>query len=154
MANFLFEHTGKIEKLAPIAVNQLQKGMVIKSTYKKKRRKGQPAESKSYMMLILNPKYEGFVHALSMEEFNSKELNRLAKKYGLVYLKVPPKFKALNFPKIVMKESSQKFYASAIKKLIGHQLGKSYRTFLISSFGPLSVIDYEFDKKIQDLYLK
>ena len=154
MANFFAEHTNKIEKIAPIAVNQLQKGMVIKSTYKKKRKKGQPAESKTYMILILNPKYEGFVHALSMEEFNSKELNKLAEKYGLTYLKVPPKFKALNFPKIVMTESSQRFYASAIKKLIGNQLGKSYRTFLIPSFGPLSVVDYEFDKRIQDLYLK
>ena len=129
MVNFLPEHTNKIEQIAPLAVNQLQKGMVIKSTYKKKRRKGQPAESKTYMMLILNPKYEGFVHALSMGEFNSKELNKLAEKYGLTYLKVPPKFKALNFPKIVMTESSQRFYASAIKKLIGNQEKRNYSKF-------------------------
>lgn len=154
MANYFAEHTNKIEKIAPISVSQLQKGMVVQANYKKKKTKTKPATSKTYMMLILNPKYEGLVHALSMEEFTNKELNNLAEKYGLTYLKVPPKFKALDFPKIVMTESSQRFYASAIKKLIGKQLGKSYRTFIITSFGSLNVIDYEFDKSIQDLYLK
>jgi len=154
VANFLGEHNTKIEKKAPIALNQLQKGMVVNFRYKKKQRKGKPAESKDYLALILNPSYEGFVHALSMGMFSNKELNNMAEKYGLVHLKVPPKFKALDFPKIVMKESSQRFYASAVKKLIGNKLGKSYRTFLIKSFGPLSVIDYEFDQRIQDLYLK
>ena len=129
MANFLGGHNNKIEKKAPIAVNQLQKGMVINFTYNKKASKGKPAKSKTYLALVLNPRYQGFVHALSMEM-------------------------ALDFPKIVMKEASLKFYASAVKKLIGNKLGKSYRTFIIKSFGPLSVIDYEFDEKIQNLYLK
>ena len=29
----------------------------------------------------------------------------MAEKYGLVHLKVPPMFKALDFPKIIMKET-------------------------------------------------
>ena len=154
MANFLGGHNNKIEKKAPIAVNQLQKGMVINFRYNKKASKGKPAKSKTYLALVLNPRYQGFVHALSMEMFSNNELNNMAEKYGLVHLKVPPMFKALDFPKIVMKEASLKFYASAVKKLIGNKLGKSYRTFIIKSFGPLSVIDYEFDQRIQDLYLK
>ena len=154
MANFFNEHINKIEEISPLSISQLQKGMVVKATYKKKKTKKQPARTKEYMLLILNRGYENYVHALSMEKFTNKELNNLAEKYGLIYLKVPPKFKALDFPKIIMKESSQRFYAHAIKKLIGNKLGKSYRTLLIKSFGPLSVVDYEFDERIQDLYLK
>ena len=117
--------------MAPISVNQLQKGMIIKATYKRKARKGEPAKSKTYMMLILNPEYEGFVHALSMEEFSNKELNELAKKYMVMWVKTPPGFLKLEIPKIRMIDSSQRIYVGTIKKLIGNKLGESYRTFLI-----------------------
>jgi len=153
--NHLGTHRTKIIRGKRVSLNtsNLQKGMIVEARYKPKGKDGKPGALKKYMLLILNPKYKGkandnMVHALTLNNFAPPILNKLAEKIGLTYIPKYQKMVALDIPKLIMEESSQRFYSSKLKKDIGEKYGASYRTMLIKSFNSIELVNYNWDKAV------
>jgi len=153
--NHLGTHKTKIirGKRVSLSTGNLQKGMIVEARYKPKGKGGKPGAIKKYMLLILNPKYKGkandnMVHALTLNNFTPQILNQLASQIGLSYIPKYQKMVALDIPKMIMDESSQRFYSSQLKKDIGNKYGSSYRTMLIKSFSGMELVNYNFDKSV------
>ena len=77
MANFLSEHNTRVKSRTPISRNKLTEGMVIKCRYS-----SQDLSTGEYIFLVLDTSYKGHLHALSLNEFNSRTFRDLAKKTG------------------------------------------------------------------------
>ena len=146
-------------KRIQIQVDDLQKGMIVECRYSTQNEKGEPGKGKSkkYMLLILNKGYKGKskykkVHALTLDNFSPGTLNQLAEKIGLVYIPKYQKMVALDVPKLVMEEASQRFYNNRLRKDIGTKYGASYRTMYTSKFRGITLVNYSFDKKVLAKY--
>tara|TARA_R110000737_G_scaffold140495_2_gene171274 strand:- start:3703 stop:4209 length:507 start_codon:yes stop_codon:yes gene_type:complete len=153
--NFIGTHRTKIirGKRVALSTSALQKGMIVEARYKPMDKNGKPGPSKKYMLLILNPSYKGFadakmVHALTLNNFSPPILNKLAEKIGLTYIPKYQKMVALDIPKLIMNESSQRFYSSELKKEIENKYGASYRTMLVKSFNSIELVNYNWDKAV------
>ena len=153
--NFIGTHRTKIirGKRVSLSTNALQKGMIVEAKYKPMDKDGKPGPSKKYMLLILNPAYKGsakqkMVHALTLNNFAPPILNKLAEKIGLAYIPKYQKMVALDIPKLIMEEASQRFYSAKLKKDIGNKYGASYRTMLLKSFSSIELVNYNFDKSV------
>ena len=118
--------------------------MVIQSRYTNKE-----GEIKPYLFLILNPSFRGKVHVLSLNEFSIKIFNSLARKTGV---RIIPKFRkrALIIPKLIMTESSNRFYHR--KLMVGKEMERlynnGYRTLFGSKLGLIQLVDYRFEEDI------
>jgi len=121
----------------------LQKGMIINCRYRKLDNK-----YKNYMFVVLNGNYRGKVHLLSLNEMTVKQLNDMARRIGI---RVIPKFKkrGLDFEKLIMTESSNRFYHSKISSKMDLWYNNSYRTFFAKKMGIVQLIDYKFDKDVE-----
>ena len=145
--NFIGTHRTKIirGKRIALSTSALQKGMIVEARYKPMDKNGKPGPSKKYMLLILNPSYKGFADAKMV---HALILNKLAEKIGLTYIPKYQKMVALDIPKLIMNESSQRFYSSELKKDIGAKYGASYRTMLVKSFNSIELVNYNWDKAV------
>ena len=135
-----------------LAANQLQKGMIVESKYSPMDEEGKKGSAKKYMLLILNPSYKGEgkdpkVHALTLNNFSPSTLNSLAESIGLRYIPKFQKMVGVNISKLVMEESSARFYNKELSGNIANKYGASYRTMFVKSFSQLVLINYRFDKK-------
>lgn len=137
MANYLNEHRTRQRSRIPIGKSSLQKGMIITFFYSDKE-----GNSSQEMAVVLNPSYQGKLHAVSLKWFSRGDLNDLADSTGLVII---PKYKVrgLNIPKLEMKVSSNRFYNSKLK---GDR--KVYRTYFLNKVSGTILIEYKFDKEI------
>ena len=128
--------------------------MIIEMTYKKRAKKGDPNTlvTKKYMAIVLDPLHKGYMHAISLEEITSSQLNRLAVDWGLTLVEkgsaVVTKGILLGerIPKILTESSATGTYKSLFAKLKGNFL-TSYKTFNISNVGNVALCDYEWDKQ-------
>ena len=93
------------------------------------------------------------VHALTLDNFSNVRLNQLAEDVGLVYIPQFQKKRKLNIPKLEMRTSSQRFYASFLKKDMQTKWGASYRTFDIQHFNKMFLVDYKFSDTIENKFL-
>ena len=152
--NFLSSHKTKIirGKRILITPGRLEKGMIISAKYKPMvgDRRG---SLKKYMLLILNPGYKGtakekMVHCLTLNEFTPQVLNSFAADTGLMYIPKFEKMVGLSIPKLIMEESSQRFYSKSIKKDMGKRFGASYRTMAIKHFSGMELVNYNWDKAL------
>ena len=142
--NFFAQHlTNKLSAMI-IPKAQLQKGMVIQSRYK-----NLEGETKDYMFLVLHPLYLGKAHMLSLNEFTVLRFNELAFETGV---RIIPKYKkrGLDIPKLIMRESAQRFYHSTLARGgdMERLYNNSYRTLFLANLQLVQLIDYNFDEKI------
>ena len=104
------------------------------------------------MFLVLNPLYVGKVHVLSLNEFSVLKFQDLAEQTGI---RIIPKYKkrGLDIPKLIMEQSSQRFYYTKLKRGMARKWGSSYRTFDIKEFGSSFLVDYKFSKAVEEKFL-
>ena len=153
----LNQHRTRIRKNYKYSKGALEKGMICEMSYHRRSVKGKSKlELKKYIVIVLNPNFNGFMHAMSLDEVSSSQLNNLATTWGLQSIgkgqavSLHGVLTGLRIPKLTMNESSGRFYSSKFSKLKGEVLD-SYRTFNIKQVGgQLSVIDYEWDKQVFD----
>jgi len=117
----------------------LQKGMVIKCRYNP-----EGSNASDYILLILQPKHNGMVHALSLKEFNSSVFKSLATKTGIRTV-LSSRFKALDIPKLDLNTSSNRFYTSILKGDMSSKYNISYRTLNINNMSNLQIVEYDFE---------
>ena len=142
--NYYNAHLTRKESSIIIPKAQLQKGMVIQTNYR-----AQESRLKPYMFVVLNSMYRGKVHLLSLNEMTVKQMNDMARRIGIRYI---PKFrkKGLNFEKLIMTESSNRFYNHKLARNMDTWYNNSYRTFFIKQIRLVQLIDYRFDQDIED----
>ena len=138
MATYLREHQILVNKKLIIPKYQLQKGMIVSGRYV-----SQEGGSSDYIVLVLQPNYEKKLHGLSLKEVKPNVIKNLANEVGtkLVY---GNRFKQLQIPKLQMHVSSYRFYNSKLKNTMESEFNTSYRTFNLSGFTSLMLLDYNF----------
>ena len=138
MANFLREHKLNINRKLIIPRYQLQKGMIVSGKYN-----SQDNGSSDYVILVLQPNYEGKLHGLSLAEVDLGTIKDLAKDIGTTIIR-SNRFRTLQIPKLEMYSSSKRFYSSNLKATMESQWNNSYRTFDLKNFTSLMLLDYKF----------
>lgn len=138
MANFLREHKLNINRKLIIPRYQLQKGMIVSGKYN-----SQDNGSSDYVILVLQPNYEGKLHGLSLAEVDLGTIKDLAKDIGTTIIR-SNRFRTLQIPKLEMYSSSKRFYSSKLKATMESQWNNSYRTFDLKNFTSLMLLDYKF----------
>lgn len=146
--NYYNQHVLKKEAAIIIPKRALQKGMVIQTRYK-----NLDSKIKSYFFVVLNGSFRGKVHLLSLNEMSTLKFNSMARRTGI---RIIPKYKkrALIMPKLIMNESSNRFYHNKLASKMDLWYENSYRTFFINKMGLVQLIDYRFDKDIEERLLK
>ena len=124
----------------------LQKGMIIQNRYKSR-----DGKTRDYMFCVLNPLYrlDMKVHVLSLNEMTKIQFNHMARRTGV---RIIPKYKkrGLVMPKLMMHESSRRFYHKKLALKMDLWYNNSYRTLTLGSIGTVLLIDYKFDKDIEE----
>lgn len=141
-------HYGKIRESYILPKTRFEKGMLAQLTYLPK----ETGESKKYIVIVLNPNYKTYMHLLSLENVTYRQLNYFADMTGLKAITTIKGFKKLDISKLVMDESSYRFYNKEVKYFLDHFGVDSYRTFILSRLKQNYVLDYEFDKQILKKY--
>jgi len=144
----LTEHLRKANQKITIPKTQLQKGMVIEMMYKP-----ESGNLKRYMLTVLNPNFEGKIHAISMENVSNAAYNNFVDGVGIRYIPRFQKYRGVDIPKVVMDVSSRRFYIGKVKSEMRSTLENSYRTFSIKKTNSIRLIDYDFDEKLIKKYL-
>ncbi len=136
MAIYLREHQINVNKRIIIPKFQLQKGMIVSGKYR-----SQEGKSSDYLILVLQPNYEGKLHGLSLKEFKPQILKNLASDVGVTEI-YSNRYRILKIPKLQLITSSQRFYNSKLKRNMESQFNTSYRTFNLSGFSSFLLLDY------------
>lgn len=136
-------HLGKKQSSLIIPKYDLQKGMIVQANYQ-----NQEGKLKPYMFVVLNREFRGKVHLLSLNEMSPIQLNNMARRVGI---RVIPKFKkrGLDFEKIIMTESSNRFYNHKLAKNMDNWYNNSYRTFFLRNIRLIQLVDYAWDEDIE-----
>ena len=144
--NYYGQHITNKNSSVIIPKVDLQKGMIIQNRYMNIEH-----ETKPYVFLILNSLFRGKIHVLSLNEFSVKIFNSLARKTGV---RLIPKYKkrALDMPKLIMRESSNRFYHNKLMsgKNMEQLYNNGYRTLFPQKLGLIQLIDYRFDDDITE----
>lgn len=138
MAIYLREHQVNVKKRIIIPKFHLQKGMIVSGKYR-----SQEGKSSDYLILVLQPNYEGKLHGLSLKEFRPQVLKNLASDVGITEI-YSSRYRILKIPKLELITSSQRFYNSKLKRTMESQFNTSYRTFNLSGFSSFLLLDYNF----------
>ena len=157
---FLSQH--KISQTRSKTINltpaTLQKGMIVEAVYKPNTDDGKIGKPKKYMFLILNRGYKTpgtnnrKIHALTLDNFSPSVLNMLAEDIGLKYIPKYQKTIGFDIPKLLMEQSSQRFYSQKIRPTISSKYNDSYRTLLIPNFSQIRLVNYKFNKKVMNKF--
>ena len=140
--NYYNQHLMKMQSRIIIPKGDLQKGMVVSNLYETIQ-----GDKNKYMFLILNPVFQGKVHVLNLNEFSTIHFNNLAKDTGIVEI-IKYKKRALDIPKLIMEESSRRFYIGKLRQDLKRFYNNSYRTLFLNKMGMIQLIDYDFDDDI------
>ena len=143
--NYHNQHLTAKQSSVIIPKSALQKGMVIQNRYTNLDNK-----SDNYMWLVLNPICENKVHVLNLNLMSSIQFNAMARRTGV---RIIPKYRkrALEIPKLIMNESSQRFYHSKLSSNMDSMYSNSYRTIFPNKMGLVQLIDYRFDLDIRTI---
>ena len=140
--NYYNQHLMKMQSRLIIPKNDLQKGMVVSNLYETRQ-----GDKNKYMFLILNPVFQGKVHVLNLNEFSTTHFNNLARDTGIVEI-IKYKKRAIDIPKLIMEESSRRFYIGTLRQDLKRFYNNSYRTLFLNKMGMIQLIDYDFDDDI------
>lgn len=136
----------------PWNIKRAEKGMIMDVYYTNKK-----GEQVRHYILVLNPKYrypgekEWKLHAIKLNDFPEKALNKLAETYGITWVSSILKYRKMSVVKLVQEISSRRFYNQEIWKLMKKH--PAYRTYILDNFTKASVVDYKFDDVIEERYL-
>ena len=122
------QHKTRIKQRYNYSKSSLEQGMIVEMTYKRRVKKGDPTrlETKKYMVVVLNPVYKGYLHAISLENVSSVQLNNLGNDWGL--------------------DNVSKGSAIITKGILtGLKIPK---IFDVKNVGSVVVVDYEWDKPV------
>lgn len=145
--DYTTQHKAAILNAIPISPRYFEKGM-IGGIYYMKKEDGKPV-MKKYTILVLQPLFQGKMHALKLSEISRKILLQLFTEHGAAYSVRMNKIRKMNLPKMLMDKSSKTFYTNVIKKLLKTKLKNSYRVFTLSNIKTAMVYDYDLTDKIQ-----
>ena len=136
-------HKKKILTEAVLLRHRIEAGMIIQFIYTKEHPR---KETKEYMVLVLNPKYNEHLHALSLEVLTPFDFNRFVKKTKIIITKTISKAKKLDIPEIDLANiHPHSFYLKEIRNKSGLYIG--YRTFKVSRLKNIKILDYNFKKE-------
>tara|TARA_R110000822_G_scaffold158483_4_gene298018 strand:- start:111 stop:560 length:450 start_codon:yes stop_codon:yes gene_type:complete len=143
--NYYGQHLRSKESTIIISKGVLEKGMIIQGRYK-----NLAGKTKEYMFVVLNKSFKGKVHLLSLNDMSPTQLNNLARSTGVRWI---PKYekRGLDFEKLIMKESSSRFYHKKLAKGMDKDFNNSYRTFFAKKLTGVKLVDYLFDEDIENL---
>ena len=141
--NYYTSHIRKKQASFIMPKHHLQKGMIVQTRYRNKDNK-----SKQYMFLCLNSEYNGMVHLLSLNEMSPNKLNDLARITGLKAIPSYIGIRGIDFEKLLILESSNRFYLGKLKGKMKTKWGSSYRTFIAKNLSTLTLVDYKWDNDI------
>tara|TARA_R110000744_G_scaffold45433_2_gene100895 strand:+ start:679 stop:987 length:309 start_codon:yes stop_codon:yes gene_type:complete len=97
-----------------------------------------------YILLILDASYKGHLHALSLNEFNSRTFRELATKTGII--KVPGLlFEKNNIMRLSMVGSPRSTYQSLLKNGMASKYNAGYRTLDIKKMSGIMLLEYNFE---------
>ena len=139
MANFLSEHNTRVKSRTAISSNKLTEGMVIKCRYA-----SQDLSTGEYIFLVLDTSYKGHLHALSLNEFNSKTFRALAAKVGTAPV-LGPRFEKNNILKLELSGSPRGMYEGMLKSGMGSKYNTSYRTLDIKKMTGIMLLEYNLE---------
>lgn len=105
------------------------------------------------MLTILNPSFDGRIHAISMENVSNAAYTNFVDGVGIRYIPRFQKYRGVDISKVIMDISSRRFYIGKVKGEMKSTLENSYRTFSIKKANSIRLIDYNFDEKLIKKYL-
>jgi hypothetical protein len=146
--NWLSFHQRNIISESMGVWSKLEAGMICRFNYK-----GENVHVQRPLVLILNPRWEGKLHGISLDYISDTILRKL---YDIVReTKIDRVQKLLKLRLPLLKadiRSPQRFYENSLRRFIGTNfpVGESpYRTYIRGNITNLRVIDYRF----KDMYL-
>tara|TARA_Y100001938_G_C8065494_1_gene419933 strand:+ start:881 stop:1354 length:474 start_codon:yes stop_codon:yes gene_type:complete len=144
--NYYTQHLTNRAGFTVIPKFDLQKGMVFQNRYKSR-----DGKTRDYMFLVLNPLYriDMKVHVLSLNEMTKIQFNNLARRTGVRVIPKYKKTRALTIPKLIMHESSRRFYHKILAPKMDVWYNNGYRTLTLGNIGTVILIDYKFDEDIE-----
>jgi len=137
LTNFLNEHNTRVKSRIPILKYDLDPGMIIKCRYS-----SQDMATGEYILVVLNPSYKGHLHALSLNEFNSRTFLKLANKLGTTEL-TGPRFKNNNILALDIDMNPRTIYEGFLKKGMDKEYNTSYRTLDIKKMSGIMLLEYK-----------
>ena len=133
--NYYNTHLIKTRDPKLITKNKLERGMVIKIRYKK------GTAIKNYMVLVLQPKWEDKLHALSFNDIPPQKVLNIAKNHKEIIAE-STRVRKLDLAKLRIDKSSKVFYTTEIKS--DKNLKAGYRTFNLDKIQSLTVVNYNW----------
>jgi hypothetical protein len=110
--------------------------MIIKCRYS-----SQDMSSGEYILLVLDTSYKGHLHALSLNEFNSRAFRDLADKTGIT--PVPGLlFEKNNIMRLSMLGSPRSTYQQLLKGGMTKKYNSGYRTLDIKKMSGIMLLEY------------
>jgi len=110
--------------------------MVVKCRYE-----SQDQSGGEYILLILDVNYKGQLHALSLNEFNSRTFINLAKTVGTSPV-LGNAFEKNNILKLDLPGSPRVIYEGILKSKMGSKYNTSYRTLDIKKMTGIMLLEY------------
>jgi len=139
LANFLSEHNIRVKSRTPILSAKLTEGMIIKCRYS-----SQDLSGGEYILLVLDTGYKGHLHALSLNEFNSRTFRALADITGVD--RVPGLlFENNDIMRLSMVGSPRSTYQQLLKGGMTKKYNSGYRTLDIKKMSGIMLLEYNFD---------
>jgi hypothetical protein len=139
LPNFLSEHNTRVKSRTAITRDKLTEGMIIKCRYA-----SQDLSTGEYIFLVLDTSYKGHLHALSMNEFNSRTFRELAATVGTT--PVPGRlFEKNNILKLKLPGSPRTMYGGLLKSGMGSKYNTSYRTLDIKKMTGIMLLEYNLE---------
>jgi len=139
LANFYREHNTRVKSRSIISKNKLTEGMIVKCRYT-----SQDQSGGEYILLVLDVNYKGQLHALSLNEFNSRIFRNLAKTLGTSPVSQPG-FEKNNILKLNLPGSPRAIYEGLLKAKMGSKYNTSYRTLDIKKMSGIMLLDYNLE---------
>lgn len=131
-------HLRKTSDPKIVTFNKLERGMVVKIRYKK------ASGTNEYILLVLQPFWEGKLHALSLNNIKPQKVLEIAKNYKEI-LAESTRVRKLDLAKVnVTNTTSKVFYTSEIKNDKNLKVG--YRIFDVKKIQSIRVVNYDWGK--------
>ena len=144
--NYLNVHTARIESRLIIPVGRLEKGMIIEARYNP-----EDHDARRYMLLVLQPNWRGMVHAITLNNCSYFHFDNLAREQGTRIIPRFKRYREIIIPKLIINESSKRFYSGVLKPRLKSEFGRGYRTFFVKKFGVVSLVNYKFSTSVEDI---
>jgi len=136
LANFYNEHNTRVKSRTIISKGKLTEGMIVKCRYT-----SQDQSGGEYILLVLDVNYKGQLHALSLNEFNSRTFRSLAKTVGTSPV-LAAGLEKNNILKLDLPGSPRAIYEGILKSKMGSKYNTSYRTLDIKKMSGIMLLEY------------